>query len=48
MTWATIGMTFSPQIEKVLGMEASSEERDELERKMAVHVERVDRNKNRD
>ena len=41
--WASIGLWTSPQVEGVLGMVPSQQEQDELERKMAVRVERVDR-----
>ena len=43
MAWATAGMVLSPQIEKTLGMEATPEEQQELQRKMTVRIERVDK-----
>ncbi|KAJ5105556.1 hypothetical protein NUU61_002903 [Penicillium alfredii] len=41
MAWASIGLWTAPQVENALGMQASKEEQDALERKMAVRVSRV-------
>lgn len=43
MAWASLGMMISPQVEKTLGMVPSEQEKEELERKLALRVERVDR-----
>lgn len=43
MAWAGIGLWTVPQVETALGMNASEKEREELERKLRVRVEAVDR-----
>ncbi|EYE95654.1 uncharacterized protein EURHEDRAFT_377231 [Aspergillus ruber CBS 135680] len=43
VAWASVGLWTTPQVEGALGMTASEKEKEELERKMAVRVERVDR-----
>lgn len=41
MAWASIGLWTSPQVESALGMKASKEEQEALERQLAVRVSRV-------
>ena len=41
MAWATIGLWTSPQVEDALGMKASKEEQEALDRKLALKVSRV-------
>ncbi|KAL4794771.1 hypothetical protein BDV19DRAFT_389908 [Aspergillus venezuelensis] len=43
MAWASIGLWAQPQVEKAMGMIPTAEEQAELERKMAVRIERVER-----
>ncbi|ODM17737.1 hypothetical protein SI65_06525 [Aspergillus cristatus] len=43
VAWASVGLWTTPQVEGALGMVASEKEKEELERKMAVRVERVER-----
>ncbi|KAL4956168.1 hypothetical protein BDW69DRAFT_181874 [Aspergillus filifer] len=43
MAWASIGLWMQPQVEKAMGMVPTAEEQAELERKMAVRIERVER-----
>ncbi|OJJ81633.1 uncharacterized protein ASPGLDRAFT_37945 [Aspergillus glaucus CBS 516.65] len=43
VAWASVGLWTTPQVEGALGMTASEKEKEELERKMAVRVERVER-----
>ncbi|KAL4965651.1 uncharacterized protein BDV14DRAFT_199745 [Aspergillus stella-maris] len=43
MAWASIGLWAQPQVEKTMGMVPTAEEQAELERKMAVRIERVER-----
>ncbi|KAK5806448.1 hypothetical protein VI817_000706 [Penicillium citrinum] len=41
MAWATIGLWTSPQVESALGMQATKEEQEALDRKMAVRISRA-------
>ncbi|KAJ5172565.1 hypothetical protein N7492_005158 [Penicillium capsulatum] len=41
MAWATIGLWTSPQVENALGMQASQEEQEALDRKLQVRVSRA-------
>lgn len=41
MAWATIGLWTSPQVESALGMQASKEEQEALDRQMAVRISRA-------
>ncbi|XP_077660305.1 uncharacterized protein AFUA_2G09900 [Aspergillus fumigatus Af293] len=43
MAWASLGLWFSPQIENAMGMVPSAEEKEELERKLALRVSRVEK-----
>lgn len=43
MAWAGFGLWTTPQLESALGLEASEKERDELQRKMRLRVEAVER-----
>ncbi|KAL3475788.1 hypothetical protein BJX99DRAFT_259045 [Aspergillus californicus] len=43
MAWASIGMWTSSSVEQAMGMVPTEQERAELDRKMAVSVQRVDR-----
>lgn len=43
MAWAGLGLWTSPQVEGAMGMNPSEDERKELERKLALRVERVER-----
>ena len=43
MAWAGIGLWTSGQVEDAMGMKASKEQEEELERSMAVRVQRVER-----
>jgi len=43
VAWASVGLWTTPQVEGALGMVASEKEKEELERKMTVRVERVER-----
>lgn len=42
MAWASIGLWTGPQVENALGMKASKEEQEALERQLAVRVSRVE------
>ncbi|EAW13870.1 uncharacterized protein ACLA_068980 [Aspergillus clavatus NRRL 1] len=46
MTWASVGLWFSPQVEGAMGMVPTAEEQQELERKLAVRVSRVEKGGN--
>lgn len=41
MAWATIGLWTTPQVEGALGMNATKEEQDALDRQLAVRISRV-------
>ncbi|CAL5869559.1 uncharacterized protein PFLUO_LOCUS3789 [Penicillium psychrofluorescens] len=41
MAWATIGLWTAPQVEDAMGMKASKEEQEALDRKLALKVSRV-------
>lgn len=41
MAWASIGLWTAPQVESALGMKASKEEQEALDRQLAVRVSRV-------
>lgn len=41
MAWASIGLWTSPQVESALGMKATQEEQEALERQLALRVSRV-------
>ncbi|KAJ5233047.1 hypothetical protein N7468_006003 [Penicillium chermesinum] len=41
MAWASIGLWLSPQVESALGMKASQEEQEALDRKLAVRISQV-------
>ncbi|KAJ5569785.1 uncharacterized protein N7459_009215 [Penicillium hispanicum] len=41
MAWAAIGLWTTPQVENALGMQATKEEQEELDRKMAVRISRA-------
>ncbi|GFF29273.1 long-chain-fatty-acid--CoA ligase 1 [Aspergillus udagawae] len=43
MAWASIGLWFSPQVENAMGMVPSADEKEELERKLALRVSRVEK-----
>ncbi|GFF29372.1 hypothetical protein IFM58399_02256 [Aspergillus lentulus] len=43
MAWASLGLWFSPQVENAMGMVPSAEEKEELERKLALRVSRVEK-----
>lgn len=45
MAWASLGMMISPQVEKTLGMVPSEQEKEELERKLALRVEKVEKSR---
>ncbi|KAI9924979.1 hypothetical protein ASPWEDRAFT_176244 [Aspergillus wentii DTO 134E9] len=46
MAWASVGLWTSPQVEGALGMAATKEQQEELDRKMAIRVSRVDKEGN--
>jgi hypothetical protein len=41
MAWATIGLWTSPQVENALGMQASKDEQEALDKQLAVRISRV-------
>lgn len=41
MAWATIGLWTSPQVENALGMQATKDEQEALDRQLAVRISRV-------
>jgi hypothetical protein len=41
MAWASIGLWTTPQVESALGMKATKEEQEALDRQLAVRVSRV-------
>jgi hypothetical protein len=41
MAWATIGLWTTPQVENALGMQATKEEQEALDRQLAVRISRV-------
>lgn len=43
MAWASIGLWMSPQVEDVMGMKATAAEQEELDRKLALRVSRVEK-----
>ncbi|PWY73723.1 hypothetical protein BO70DRAFT_398943 [Aspergillus heteromorphus CBS 117.55] len=43
MAWASIGLWSSPQVENAMGMAPTKEEQEELDRKLAVRVSRVEK-----
>ncbi|KAF7591775.1 hypothetical protein BBP40_001101 [Aspergillus hancockii] len=43
MAWASIGLWFSPQVEGAMGMVPTKEEQNELDRKIALRISRVDK-----
>lgn len=43
MAWAGLGLWTSPQVENAMGMNASEKEREELDRKLSVRIEAVER-----
>lgn len=42
MAWAAIGLWTSPQVESALGMQATKEEQEALDRQMAVRISRAE------
>ncbi|PYH47605.1 uncharacterized protein BP01DRAFT_380811 [Aspergillus saccharolyticus JOP 1030-1] len=46
MTWAAIGLWATPQVEGAMGLTPTPEEQQELDRKLAVRVTRVERDGN--
>ncbi|KAJ5281694.1 hypothetical protein N7478_007066 [Penicillium angulare] len=48
MAWATIGLWTSPKVEDALGMHASKEEQEALDRQLAVRISRAGREDNKD
>jgi hypothetical protein len=42
MAWAGIGLWTSPQVESALGMQATKEEQEALDRQMAVRISRAE------
>ncbi|KAH8432169.1 uncharacterized protein LDX57_009811 [Aspergillus melleus] len=43
MAWASIGLWTSPQVEGAMGMLPTKEEQEDLDRKLALRVSRVDK-----
>lgn len=43
MAWAGLGLWTSPQVEGAMGMQPSKKEQEEVDRKLAVRVERVEK-----
>ncbi|GAD95971.1 hypothetical protein ANI_1_1762144 [Paecilomyces variotii No. 5] len=43
MTWASIGMWASPEVENALGLAPTKEDQEELDRKLAVRVASVEK-----
>ncbi|GKZ16564.1 hypothetical protein AbraIFM66951_000203 [Aspergillus brasiliensis] len=43
MAWASIGLWVSPQVENAMGMAPTKEEQEELDRKLAVRISRVEK-----
>lgn len=43
MAWASIGLWASPQVENAMGMAPTKEEQEELDRKLAVRISRVEK-----
>lgn len=43
MAWASIGLWASPQVEGAMGMVPTQEQQDDLDRKLALRVSRVDK-----
>ncbi|KAE8144672.1 hypothetical protein BDV25DRAFT_166270 [Aspergillus avenaceus] len=43
MAWASIGLWASPQVEGAMGMAPTKEEQEDLDRKMALRISRVDK-----
>ncbi|KAF9886676.1 hypothetical protein FE257_011190 [Aspergillus nanangensis] len=43
MAWASIGLWMSPQVENAMGMVPTTAEQEELDRKMALRVSRVEK-----
>ena len=41
MAWAGIGLWTSPQVENALGMQATKEEQEKLDRQLALRISRV-------
>ncbi|RAH52234.1 hypothetical protein BO85DRAFT_463998 [Aspergillus piperis CBS 112811] len=41
--WASIGLWASPQVENAMGMAPTKEEQEELDRKLAVRISRVEK-----
>jgi hypothetical protein len=41
MAWATIGLWTSPQVESALGMQATKDEQEVLDKQLAVRISRV-------
>ncbi|KAI2969339.1 hypothetical protein CBS147323_3894 [Aspergillus niger] len=46
MAWASIGLWVSPQVENAMGMAPTKEEQEELDRKLAVRISRVEKDAN--
>lgn len=46
MAWASIGLWMTPQVENAMGMTPTKEEQEELDRKLAIRVSRVDKGGN--
>ncbi|KAA8650513.1 hypothetical protein EYZ11_003297 [Aspergillus tanneri] len=46
MAWASIGLWLSPQVESAMGMVPTKEEQEDMERKLAFKVSRVDKDRN--
>ncbi|KAJ5974298.1 hypothetical protein N7481_011508 [Penicillium waksmanii] len=47
MAWAAIGLWTSPQVESALGMQATKEEQEALDRQMAVRISRAEGDDNK-
>ncbi|RJE16524.1 hypothetical protein PHISCL_11139, partial [Aspergillus sclerotialis] len=47
MAWAGLGLWTSPQVESAMGMNPSEKEKEELDRKLRVRIEAVERGESR-
>ncbi|KNG85910.1 hypothetical protein ANOM_006090, partial [Aspergillus nomiae NRRL 13137] len=43
MAWASIGLWVLPEVEGAMGMAPTKQEQEELDRKMAIRISRVDK-----
>ncbi|KAL4888929.1 hypothetical protein BDV59DRAFT_205649 [Aspergillus ambiguus] len=46
MAWASIGLWMTPQVENAMGMTPTKEEQEDLDRKLALRVSRVEKGGN--